>query len=206
MHTNSLLLFNKYASSFFKPNMKVLEIGPDGFPSGYARAINDPSITWETLDIYESAKLTYPSSDLYSFNIPNESYDIVLSGQVIEHVKKPWLWMPELARVTRPCGYVITINPLSWVYHRAPVDCWRIYPDGMIALYEEAGMSVVDSRCESLESPNYRRYRPGVSMECQSPKKQWLSRLFGRVGFPIERSYDTITIGRKSPAVAINPA
>ena len=33
--------------------------------------------------------------------------------------------------IISPNGYIITINPVSWKYHEAPVDCWRIYPEGM---------------------------------------------------------------------------
>ena len=197
MHTNSILLFEKYAKPALKVGMKVLEVGPNSFPSTYQRLSDELSLEWHTLDIYDSPKLTYPNSAEYNFPIPNNSYDIVLSGQVIEHVKKPWRWVPELARVTKPEGFIIIIGPVSWVYHEAPVDCWRIYPEGMKALYEEAGITVLMSRWESLEAPNYKRYWPGVSKEGQSSRKQIINKIFGKFGFPVERSYDTITIGRK---------
>jgi len=45
----------------------------------------------------------------------------------------------------------ITINPVSWPYHEAPVDCWRIFPLGMEALAEEAGLSVELCLFDSLE-------------------------------------------------------
>ena len=35
MHTNSKLLFQKRAREFFRPGMRILEIGPDQFPSTY---------------------------------------------------------------------------------------------------------------------------------------------------------------------------
>lgn len=198
MHTNSRLLFETYALPLFQRGMTVLEIGPDSFPSTYQRLTGGLSLEWHTLDMYDNPHLTYPNSSEYSFAIPNESYDVVVSGQVIEHVRKPWKWMPELARITRAGGLVITINPVSWGYHEAPVDCWRIYPDGMKALCEDSSLEVVFSSWESLETPHFRRYLPGVSRECQGRKKRIVSDILGRFGFPIERSYDTITVGRKS--------
>jgi hypothetical protein len=33
-------------------------------------------------------------------------------------------------------GMSSSVNPVSWVFHEAPVDCWRIYPEGMKALLE----------------------------------------------------------------------
>jgi SAM-dependent methyltransferase len=197
MHTNSRLLFEKYALPLLKPGMKVLEIGPDSFPSTYQRLTAGLSLEWHTLDIYDSPNLTYPNSSPYSFAIPDESYDVVLSGQVIEHVKKPWRWMPELARITKAGGLIMTINPVSWIYHEAPVDCWRIYPEGMKALYEEASLTVILSCWESLETPNFHRYLPGISRECQGRKRRIVYDILGRFGFPVERSYDTVTVGRK---------
>src|SRR4051794_36539960 len=168
MHTNSKLLFQKYAAPLFRSGMKVLEIGPDFFPSTYRRLLpGDLSLEWHTLDLFDNPQLTYPNSPEYSFPIPDGSYDVVLSGQVIEHVRKPWRWMPELGRVTKPGGMVITINPISWHFHQAPIDCWRIYPDGMKALYEDASLTVTFSTWESLEMPGFRRYQPGVSREGQ---------------------------------------
>ena len=182
----------------FQKEMKVLEIGPDSLPSTYQRMADGLWSEWDTLDIDSNPNLTFSKSNEYSFAIPDKSYDIVLSGNVIEHVRKPWIWLPELARVTKPGGLVITINPVSWGYHEAPVDCWRIYPDGMKALCEDSSLEVVFSRWESLETPHFRRYLPGVSRECQGRKKRIVSDILGRFGFPIERSYDTITVGRKS--------
>jgi len=72
--------------------------------------------------------------DLYAIPVDSESFEIVVSANVIEHVEELWRWVPALARVCRRGGKVITINPISWGFHEAPVDCWRIYPDGMKAL------------------------------------------------------------------------
>jgi len=197
MHPNSLLLFEKYGKPFFRSGMKVLEIGPDMFPSSYQKLIDHLSLEWHTLDRHHSPYLTFANTREYSFPIPDEAYDITLSGQVIEHVRKPWKWISELARVTRSGGVVITINPVSWTYHEAPVDCWRIYPEGMKALCEEAALSVELSLWESLETPGFRRYIPGDSLELLSVRKRLAYKLLGRFGFPVQRSYDTITIGRK---------
>lgn len=151
MHHNSKLIFEKYAKQHFKGGMRVLEIGPDRFPSSYLRIVWDDAITWETLDLYQSDKLTYISTTGYRFPIPTGTFDIVLSGQVIEHVKKVWLWMKEVARVCKQGGLAITINPVSWPFHEAPVDCWRIYPEGMKALHEDAGLETKLSVFEALE-------------------------------------------------------
>ena len=197
MHPNSKLLFEKYAKQHFQPNLKVLEIGPDALPSNYQQIVANPAITWDTVDFPRKFPLTYTLDSEYSFPIPTDSYDIVLSGQVLEHVRKIWRWMPEVARVCKPGGLVITINPVSWPYHEAPVDCWRIYPEGMRALYDDAGLEVMTSVWESLELKHFKRGFPGRSPEDQHPTIRRVFSILGTFGFPAERAYDTVTIGRK---------
>jgi SAM-dependent methyltransferase len=202
VHQNSRLLFERYALEYFSPTLTVLEIGPDGFPSTYARLASERGESWDTLDLDDRPELTYRSSPEYAFPIDDEQYDIVLSGQVIEHVPRIWRWMPELARVCKTGGLVITINPVSWPYHEAPRDCWRGFPDGMTALYEDSSLDVLLSRWESLEAPGYRRHVPGRSLTHQPRVERTLSQILGRFGWPVERAYDTITIGRKLRADA----
>jgi SAM-dependent methyltransferase len=190
MHLNSQLLFRKYAPFYFRDYQRVLEVGPDGFPSTYQRLLGNPTLDWQTLDLTDDPRLTYRAADEYTFPMPSGMFDVVVSGQVIEHVRKTWVWMQEVARVCKPGGYVITVNPVSWGYHEAPIDCWRIYPEGMRALYDEAGLSVSECVAESLEPwtqrfPKYLRLVRKVITGGELPAS----------GMP--PVVDTITIGRK---------
>jgi hypothetical protein len=115
-----------------------------------------------------------------------------------------WLWIKEASRVCKIGGKVITINPVSWPYHEAPVDCWRIYPEGMKALCEEASLRVLHSSFESLEVAG--KKRPGVSPQHQAPRWRLANRAFGLMGFPVECAFDTITIAEKYDAATHNPA
>ena len=189
MHRNSLLLFDRYARSHFKPGTRVLEIGPD-VVSEFERKVADPTIKWETIDIFEHPRLTYTAKGLYEFPIPDQTFDVVFSAQVLEHVKAVWRWIREVARVCKSGGVVITINPVNWGYHEVPVDCWRVYPEGMRALYDEGGLNMELCKYESLESAADR-------MNWKSLK--WVAKkMLGRPNngepfFPV----DTISIGRR---------
>jgi SAM-dependent methyltransferase len=198
MHINSMLLFKNYAKGYFREKMMILEIGPDTYPSTYQEIAEIQDITWNTLDISPKNHLTYVSEGEYKFPIPDNSFDIVLSGQVIEHVKKPWVWLKEVARVCKVDGYVITIGPVSWPYHEAPCDCWRIYPEGMKALYEEAGLHVEVCAMEAYERSNMMKIIPGagsVPIRDVTSIKAFIKKA---IGWPFSFSIDTITIGRKS--------
>ena len=102
MHDNCLRLFEKHIPPYLQSANRVLEIGPDFFPSSLELALGRDSLVWDTLDVYEEPRLTYPSAPEYSFPVPDNTYDVVLSGNVIEHVRKIWLWMSEVARVCKP--------------------------------------------------------------------------------------------------------
>ena len=175
--------------------MKALEIGPDKHPSTNRVAVGDNTITWETLDIFNSDNLTHVAKDEYKFPIPDEAFDIVLSAQVMEHVKKPWVWIREVARVCKRGGRVIMIAPASWAHHSFPVDCWRIYSEGMNALYEEAGLDVELCKTETLEITDYNRLIPGKTYKPgKGGFKLFLRKLMRR---KITCAFDTIAIGVK---------
>jgi hypothetical protein len=51
------------------------------------------------------------------------------------------------------------------------------------------------SAYEWLES-TAKRITPGVCIDCQTPKKRFVLSLLAKFGFPIEASYDIVTIGK----------
>ncbi len=57
--------------------------------------------------------------------IPDESFDLVLSSDVFEHIDRPWLAAAEIARILRPGGIAITHTLFSWRNHPCPIDYWR---------------------------------------------------------------------------------
>ena len=71
-------------------------------------------------------------------------YDVVISGQVMEHVARPWEWMAQLRAHFR--RYICIVAPNTWKEHAYPLDCYRFFPDGMRALFEYAGIAVVETR------------------------------------------------------------
>lgn len=197
MHLNSRLLFERYARERFLPGVRVLEIGPDPIPSNYSEIVGSGPAEWHTLELVDGLNTTYVATGEYSFPIPDGRYDIVFSAQVMEHVREVWTWMAELARTCSPGGLVITINPVSWRYHEAPIDCWRAYPEAMMALSSYAGLDVELCVCECLEVPGNVRRRPGNSVRL----RRWYQKLhyaLNRItGARIECAFDTITIARK---------
>jgi len=158
MHLNGVLLFKKYAIPYFKDSVKVLEIAPFGNPSNYKNIIANEAIDWYTLDVredYIGCREYDPcfvlTKDAYNYPFDDEEFDVVLSDQVFAHVELFWIWMEELKRIAKKGGHIVTIASLSYPSCPSPVDCWRVYPDGMKALNKSLNLKTILSTCESLE-------------------------------------------------------
>lgn len=85
----------------------------------------------------------------YEYPFPDDHFDCIISGSCLEHVRKPWKWMKEVARILKPGGKLCVIVPNEHPYHEHPWDCWRVYPEGLKALFEDFGLTVVS--CEMRE-------------------------------------------------------
>jgi len=220
MHFNSILLFEKYGKDVIFSKARVLEIGPSGYPSEYFKIANVKDSKWDTLDIdetYIGNAVDNPnhivSKQLYNYPIPNGAYDIVIAGQVIEHVADLWRWLEELKRIVNTKGKIIIICPVSWPYHKAPIDCWRIYPDGFKVLAERVGLELVFSIFESLEkdsinskTPTYAnvssfttdyRLPKGIELKISINRMLHNIPLFNKLKFPVSVAYDSIAIFSK---------
>jgi len=201
MHTNSRLAFTEHAARYFRDGDRVLEIAADGRPSTYQRHLSG-QYEWKTADLASEvtawndvSHVDYEMPTEYEVPAPDGAFDVVLSGNVMEHVRRPWEWMQEMARVTRPGGLVITIAPISWPYHEAPIDCWRAYPEGLRALLEYSGLLVEHLWSGSLEARPSRRTFPGTGDVDDRNGLRWRMRRI--VGWPTSIAYDVVGVARK---------
>jgi ubiquinone/menaquinone biosynthesis C-methylase UbiE len=78
---------------------------------------------------------TIPSSDNF--------YDLIVSGQTLEHVKNPFRLVAEMKRVLKLNGFMILIAPSSGPRHDL-IDCWRFMDDAFKAIAEETDLTVVE--------------------------------------------------------------
>lgn len=149
MHNNSQLLFERYAVPRIPPEAVILEVGPSRGSAVYRKLLPRHTYHYADIDNKDRGPGQVRMTSDYALSAPAQSFDIVYAGQVIEHVRKPWLWVPELARVTRTA--LILIAPVSWPYHPGPYDCWRIFSDGMQVLLECAGLKCEMTKTLSLD-------------------------------------------------------
>jgi SAM-dependent methyltransferase len=147
MHPTSEKLFETKALPLFRNDLCVLEFGPDSMPSTYSSILKRYGIEpdWWFADIggpLGDHPRRIKMLGEYQIDAPDETYDIVYHGQVLEHVRAPWKFVPETARVLKSGGTMVAIMPAAWEHHACPIDCWRAYPEGLRALFEDAGLQV----------------------------------------------------------------
>lgn len=197
MHPNAKFIFQRYAAPHILSTDNVLEVGPDKPDSTFRELLGHERTMWKTTDINPQVRAQFLMHSEY--DVPHcfeNHFDVVFSANVIEHVIEPARWLRTLTSCVRPGGKLITINPVSWPYHEAPVDCWRIYPEGMRMLYSQAGLVVDFSTVACLEDVGAGTRVPGRSL-CWVTEPELLT-AYDRAmkeGGPVEAAFDVVTVG-----------
>jgi SAM-dependent methyltransferase len=67
--------------------------------------------------------------------IPDESFDLVISFDVFEHLTRPWLAAAEIDRILKPGGLAITQTRFDWPNKPGRSDYWRYSPESLDFLF-----------------------------------------------------------------------
>jgi len=71
---------------------------------------------------------------------PDEVFDLVVSQELLEHVRDPLRAMQEMRRVLKKGGTVYCQVPFIIGYHPGPTDFWRFTREGVRELVERANL------------------------------------------------------------------
>jgi SAM-dependent methyltransferase len=102
--------------------------------------------TIKTLDIDSNSGADY-IANLCETNtdiIPNNSFDIVICTEVLEHTNNPFNAVNELERITKPGGMVCVSTPFNFRIHGPLPDNWRFTIHGLRALFSNFEGVVID--------------------------------------------------------------
>ena len=89
-----------------------------------------------------------PDHEFDGTNIPlqNESFDVVICTEVLEHAVSPELLLQEMARVSKTGALLFLTVPFIWGLHELPYDFRRYTPEGIRHAVTNAGFAIEDQR------------------------------------------------------------
>ena len=114
---------------------KVIDIGSCDVNGSYKPLFNSPAYKYTGADIAAGKNVDIVLKHPYFWSeLKDESFDVVISGQTLEHTEFFWVAFGEMVRICKRGGLICIIVPRGFYEHRYPVDCWRFLTDGMVAL------------------------------------------------------------------------
>ena len=81
--------------------------------------------------------------DLREIPLENDSVDVIISIQVLEHLPEPWNVLAEFNRVLKSGGKLFITCPQGVPQHQVPYDFFRYTPFGLRSLLESKNFEVV---------------------------------------------------------------
>jgi len=150
MHYSDLYLFKDFYLEFLKSRsnekLRALDVGSRaiGNMGVFGRYLKNPNWEYVGLDMTEGRNVDIISEDPYNYPFEDNSFDVVISGSTMEHVEDIYAWIKELSRITKEWVWIAVPNTCK--EHKYPIDCWRVFPDGMkFLLGNVAGLEVMGS-------------------------------------------------------------
>jgi SAM-dependent methyltransferase len=109
---------------------RVLEIGAQQLTRSAIEQFPEPRFAYQNLAPEASDIPNTITADITDCRdtIPDESFDLVLSTDVLPHIDRPWLAASEIGRILKPGGLAIIHSTFGWDNHPGPVDLWRYSP------------------------------------------------------------------------------
>ena len=139
MHIESMQEMTEFAEKYTGPKSKVLDVGSYYVNGSYQTIFND----YTGLDIIDGPNVDIVAKKPYKWDIKDNTFDVVISGQAFEHIEFPEKTMDEIARVLKPGGYCCIIAPSTGPKHDFPNDFRRYNETSFRALAVGCGLAVV---------------------------------------------------------------
>lgn len=172
MHTTSLKRMQWFKDQYIKDvtGLHVLDVGSMNVNGTYKYIFQGQYYTGMDMDKGDNVDivLEYP----YDWSsIPTDSYDVVISGQAFEHTEFFWVTIAEMTRVLKKDGLMCIIAPQGFKEHRYPVDCYRFFSDGMVAMARYVGLTVLHAHtnCSPKDDNWYSRDTADSMLVAQKP-------------------------------------
>jgi SAM-dependent methyltransferase len=142
LERTSIYRFVAEQARLLPPGARVIDIGAGEGP--YRELFGDQRyVTLDRADTPHSGEVDL-HGDAASIPADDESFDVVLCTQVLEHVSQPLEALQEFHRVLRRGGLMLATVPFLWEEHETPFDYYRYTRYGIADLVARAGFADVE--------------------------------------------------------------
>lgn len=138
---------DRFAATIATPNVSVLDFGCGSEP--YAPLFAGRGSPYAGADFGTAADFTVDERGF--IDAPDEAFDVVVSFQVLEHVRDLDTYFAEARRVLRPDGRLLLSTHGSWFYHPVPEDHRRWTRQGLTGELEAHGFDLTE--CHAVVGP-----------------------------------------------------
>lgn len=162
MHEASYIIMKEAVLRYLNPEepCRIIDVGSYEYVGSYRPLFSAPKWSYTGADQRPGPNVDVIwNADLLERMY--EWYDVVISGQTIEHVETPWTFIRELNAVCKTGGLVMLVAPWRAPVHKAPLDCWRMLPDGAAALLRWGGFEVLETRLFREAGPDFDNSKHG---------------------------------------------
>ncbi|MDB5093375.1 MAG: Methyltransferase type 11 [Candidatus Eremiobacteraeota bacterium] len=128
--------------------------------------------------------------------VDDESADVVLATETLEHVKEPDRFLHEAYRCLRSGGRLILTVPFAARWHFIPADYWRFTPSGLLHLLSGAGFTgvVVHARGNGLTVACYKAMALCTRFILPQEKSRLRSALFRVIGLALAPAFVALAL------------
>ncbi|MEP6601275.1 MAG: class I SAM-dependent methyltransferase [Nitrospirota bacterium] len=116
---------------------KALDLGASRSPYKSLLEANGYAVSTLDIDVDGGADCV---GTVEETGLPDESFDLVICTQVLEHCLNPWGGIREIRRILKPSGVLVASVPHVWFYHPHPTDNWRFTQEGILHLCDMGGL------------------------------------------------------------------
>jgi hypothetical protein len=165
VHDNSLRLMRECLARHAPPRGRCYDVGSGDKNGTYRPLVEERGLVYQGLDIASGPNVDIVVPEHEFWCLPPA--ELVISGQCLEHTRRPWHWIHQVTELLLPGAPLVVIAPWRWMIHRYPLDCWRILPDGLAVLFDDAGLETLTLGTSENDTFGVAR-KPGAA-PCPAP-------------------------------------
>ena len=157
MHRSAMLRMKWFVDNYVPRDkeVKVLDIGSYDVNGCYRPLFKETKAEYIGLDLEKGPNVDFVPNDPYLWSeLEDDSFDFIISGNAFEHIEYPWLTITEIYKKLKHGGVCCILAPFAHVEHRYPVDCYRYFSDGLIALAKWGGLKVIEATVGGVPKGN----------------------------------------------------